>query len=148
MNLSDSITITVLSATFWLIGLIAGIYYNIDIGITLLSFSSTLNLVFASLAVFILSAMFFGYLSPILFMIYGVINAKIFAMEGFNSLFYIGPLILAAYAGAILGTALKKEIDGKDNVLDYKKSIALWMGFSIILAILVTLIPPFVAPIG
>lgn len=148
MNLSDSITITVLNATFWLIGLIAGLYYNIDLGIQLVALNSAINLILVDLAIFVLSVLFFGYLSPIFFMIFGIINAKLYSIEGFNALFYIAPLILAGYAGAILGTALKKEIDGKDNALNYKKSIALWMGFSLILAVLVTIIPSFVPAIA
>jgi hypothetical protein len=140
MNLSDSITITALSATFCLIGLIAGIYYNIDLGIALPVLNDFANLIIITLSVFVLSVLFFGYLSPILFMAIGIINSQLYAVQGIISVSFIAPLILASFAGAMLGTALKKEIDGKENILEYKKPFVLSLVGALVFAIIVAML--------
>ena len=148
MDIADSITISVLNATFWLIGLIAGLYYSIDLGIQLIPLNSIFTVLVADLIVFCVSMLFFGYFMPVIFMVYGTISARLFVLQGSNALLFIIPFLIAAYAGIMLGTALKKEIDGKANILDFKKNVAISMGVSLMLALLVSLIPGFIAPIG
>ena len=106
----------------WIIGLTANQFYGIELEFQLFPGIPVIDLIVLTIIVFVFSILFFGYLTPILFIAIGLIQGAMFTKEPL-SLLMILPIILAGYTGIILGNYLWKELLGEDNLFLHKKAL-------------------------
>lgn len=104
-------------------------------GYSLTVFSEPLaNSVVLVLGVFFLSIAFYGVFAPILFFLLGIEQAT-----GLQQSLLLGvklfPLLLAAYAGILLGRFLKKDLEKPMQWRDTAKKIVLMVAVAVILAL-------------
>ncbi|MDO8627832.1 MAG: hypothetical protein Q7K42_05165 [Candidatus Diapherotrites archaeon] len=125
------------------IGLLAGYLFGNTTPDYLLGINKTFDLVVLSLVVFIVSVLFFGYLTPLVFLFFGFrigTLMRIDLMLGTINLIYILPMIFAAYAGTVLGKHIRLDLMGEDNLFDQKIRIIKNLLRAVFLAVIVSIL--------
>lgn len=141
----------VLSVLFWVTALILGYVKGYSFTIDPLNpvVLGNFSLVVLSLETFVFSILFFGVLTPLLFVYHGFLAHDLIVSDLANNLgvkaaviniIYILPLLLAAYSGTILGISALKDFTGKGNILERRWQV---LGY-LIVSVTLSLILPFI----
>ena len=128
---------------FLLLGLIFGYLFGQTLPDYFLGTNTTLDLIVLAFVVFILSVLFFGHLTPLVFLFFGFrigTLTRIELMPGLINLVYVLPMFFAAYAGTILGKHAKLDLDGEDNLFDQKIRIIKNLLRAVFLAVIVSIL--------
>ena len=126
---------------FTLFGLLAAFAYSFFYPTTLLfGVENQIPISVLTLITFFFGAIFFGYLAFIPSILIGL---QLGAQKSAVIFLYIFPLMIATYAGSKLGFVLESDFWNKKNYLKIMKKITIILFVSIIIAIAIELILPY-----
>ncbi len=139
---------------FFIIGLGASALLGFDMSpfsLNLFSIVGAFEFIFTAidlfvlvLAVFVFSTLMFGFFACFIFLYVGLLFGAAALFE--NPLLIILnaiPLFTAAYIGILTGNYLWEDLNGKGNLFDHTKEIAIYLGLALILAIIIGALNPF-----
>ncbi|HLC36475.1 MAG TPA: hypothetical protein VJK05_02610 [archaeon] len=124
-----------MSIALFLLGLVLG---SIGIGLPYyeVGLSPVINLIVLSLGTFIFSILFFGKLTPLIFLYLGgaialtlMVSPELAFIRALNAI----PLFFAAWAGTEAGVSSKTDLEGEGNLF-LNKNIGMLLLFSLILS--------------
>lgn len=128
-------------AIFTLFGLLAAFAYSYFYPTTLLfGVESQIPISLLTIINFLFGAIFFGYAAFIPALLIGL---QLGAQKNAAIFLYIFPLLISTYAGVKLGFALESDFWGKKNYLNVIKIITTILVISLVIAVLIELILPF-----
>ena len=127
---------------FTLFGFLAAFTYSYFYPTTIFfGAESTIPISVLTILNFFFGAIFFGYLSFIPCILIGL---QLGAEKNAAIFLYLFPLLISTYAGTKLGFMLEKDFWGKRNYLKIMKTIAAILIVSIIIAIIIENILPYI----
>ena len=121
---------------------IAGIAVSSFLGYSLepfLQFDIITNTVILTFAAFVFAVLLFGFLAPLFFIVLGMMQQTGIFENPIYALLVV-PMLFAAYAGITTGIYLLRDLQGKDNIFNYKRKILIYLGVSLVLAVLMPVI--------
>ncbi len=141
-RIRESGVIAFASIAFFLVGLAIAFFFGLKAPFVELGFSQEVNFLLLTLAVFVFSMLFFGRLTQFFFVLVGLSKAgQISAMPILviaNSI----PLFLAGFAGTLFGKYLLDDMEGTDNLCNYKIELLKWFGISVAAALVLAFLNP------
>lgn len=115
------------------IGLGLGFFF--DLGVQPLAFVPTLwGGIVVALAFFVLSLAFFGYITPLLFLYFGISMSSVITQNPTGLIAYSLTALVASSGGNILGESMQKEMNSKEKKPLDRQALML-LGLSIILGV-------------
>jgi len=135
-HLSEVKAIMILSVGFYIMGLAVSFFLNIDN--SFFAPSGILESLSITLGVFVFSALFFGFLTPLLLLAAGLSHSSMLA-ENPVSLVFAAQFLVAAYAGTLLGVNALKDLKGDGNLAKVTKKIAMLVVLALALSIVAPL---------
>ncbi len=142
MNLrKNQLILGLLNLVFFLAGL--AIFFNFGIKPFFLNIHPVVDLVVLTGGVFILSVLYSGLLTPVVFLYVGIVDSALLLTNPIGVVLSCIPLLFASYAGSITGSFAKEDLDERKNLFEQKKKILLVFGLSLLLAIIFGLVFDF-----
>jgi len=108
---------------------------------------ASIDLIVLTISFFVLSIMFSGLLSPLLFLYYGALSSSLVATNPLGVLLTVVPLMIAAYAGSIAGHFASKDLHEKGNLFEQKKLLLVLFFSSLVFAVIVGFVFEFLSTI-
>ena len=141
-RIRESTVIAFASIAFFLVGLAIAFFFGLKTPFAALGFSQEVNLLLLTLAVFVFSMLFFGRLTQFFFVLVGLSQAGQIATMPLVVIFNAVPLFLAGFAGTLFGNYLLDDMEGTDNLYNYKIELLKWFGISIAAALVLAFLNP------
>ena len=138
--------IIISSIAFWIAGLVIAFFFNINLE-PLFTFDALTNAVLITLSLFVFSILFFGRLTPFVFLVVGFMQSANITQNAWN-LMLIVPMLFAAYSGTMLGNFLMKDLQGRDNVFLHGRKIAMHLGVAVALALVLPFLISYLSTIA
>lgn len=136
------------SIAFFLVGLGIAFFFDLKAPFAALGFSQEVNLVLLTLAVFVFSMLFFGRLTQFFFVLVGMSQAGQVAAMPLVVIFNSVPLFLAGFSGTLFGKYLLDDMEGTDNLFDYKIELLKWLGISVAVALVFVFLNPQIVAVN
>lgn len=141
-SMEDAGVALVVSIAFFLIGLTAAFFLEFDIPIVSFNLFPAMDLLLLGLAVFVFAMLFFGKLTQLFFFLVGASQVLLLKTAPVLLFFNAIPLFLFGFTGTLFGMRLLDDLEGKDNLYDYKKELLMWFAISAIVAIVAGILQP------
>ncbi|GEM_PF-3435971 len=136
----DAWITTIGSVAFFLAGIAIGFFLRLSVPQIAFNFSPAIDLLLLSLLVLVFSMLFFGKITPLLFLVIGLMQAGLVEKMPVVMLVQAVPLFLMGFTGTLLGRRLFEDLKGGDNVYSYKRELLKWFAISIIVAAIIGLL--------
>jgi hypothetical protein len=120
----NQLIIQPLNIVLFIVGLGAGIFFAVQYAPVSIGLGVVFDLIVISVAVFLLSIIFNGYLSPLVFLYLGLVNSKLILSNPIGVIGYLIPLVIASYAGGIAANYASMDMNGEGNFFQHWKVIA------------------------
>lgn len=130
---ANNLIVFLLNVVLLSIGLGAGFFLELGIGV--LGFVPALwGGVVVALAFFTLSLAFFGYITPLLFLYFGVSMSSALAQNPVGLAAYSLTALVASSSGNIIGEAMQKEMNSREKKPLDRQALTL-LGLSVVLGL-------------
>ena len=130
---ANNLIVFLLNVVLLSIGL--GLGFFLSISVQPLLFVPTLwGGVVVALSFFVLSLAFFGYITPLLFLYFGISMSSVLTQNPAGLIVYSLTALVASSSGNILGEAMQKEMNSKEKKPLDRQAI-MFLGLSVILGI-------------
>jgi len=131
----------------FIIGLGVGAFFSLGFSPISIGLGNVVDLIVVSIAVFLLSMIFYGYLSPLVFLYLGFVSNKMIFSNPIGVLGFIVPLVIASYAGGVAANYASMDMNGEGNFFQHWKGIAAMLIAAVIVAaiwaVVMGLLPSF-----
>lgn len=122
---ANNLIVFLLNVVLLSIGLGAGLF--LGLAVQPLAFVPTLwGGVVVALGFFVLSLAFFGYITPLLFLYFGISMSSVLTQNPAGLVVYSLTALVASSAGNLLGEAMQKEMNSKEKKPLDRQAIALF----------------------
>ena len=113
-----------------------GIFFGITASPPSFGFSAVFYAPIIAFGFFVLSSAFFGMLSPLLFLFFGLAYSTALVQNPVGVTAMLVSLVLASYFGNILGEAAEKDLNKKAAIAGYRKKVFFGAAFAVAAAAL------------
>ena|SRR3989344_4818957 len=131
----NQLIIQPLNAILFIAGIGTGAFFALSFSPISIGIGPVLDLVILTISVFLLSVIFYGYLSPLVFLYLGAVHWKLLFSNPIGVLGYLIPLVIASYAGGIAANYASMDMNEEGNFFKHWRIVAGLLVVAVVVAV-------------